>query len=85
MEGPSSIAATITPYGKGQIAALYMNIGNAYLYRSTPVVRDFLDALVREMQPGLATEVKGSHLVDVTLNKLGNATILNLVNAAGSP
>jgi hypothetical protein len=83
MEGPSCIAATITPYGKGQIAALYMNIGNAYLYRSTPVVREFLDALVREMQPGLMTEVKGSHLVDVTLNKLRNATILNLVNAAG--
>ena len=83
MEGPSCIAASITPYGKGQIAAVYMNIGNAWLYRSTPVVREFLDALVREMQPGLMTEVKGSHLVDVTLNKLGNATIVNLVNAAG--
>jgi hypothetical protein len=83
MEGPSCIAATITPYGKGQIAALYMNIGSAYLYRSTPVVREFLDALIRELQPDLMTEVKGSHLVDVTLNKLGNATILNLVNAAG--
>jgi hypothetical protein len=83
MEGPSSIAATITPYGKGQIAAVYLNIGNAYLYRSTPVVREFLDALIQEMQPGLMTEVKGSHWVDVTLNKLGNNTILNLVNAAG--
>jgi hypothetical protein len=83
MEEPSSIAATITPYGKGQIAAMYMNIGNAYLYRSTPVVREFLNALVQEMQPVLMTDVKGSHLVDVTLNKLGNATILNLVNAAG--
>jgi hypothetical protein len=83
MEGPSSVAATITPYGKGQIAALYLNIANACLYRSTPVLREFLDALVQEMQPGLLTEVKGSHLVDVTLNKLGNAVILNLVNAAG--
>jgi hypothetical protein len=83
MEGPSSVAATITPYGEGQIAALYMNIGNGCLYRSTPVVREFLDALVREMQPGLMTEVTGSHWVDVSLNRLGNATILNMVNAAG--
>ncbi len=83
IDGPASVAASITPYGKGLIAALYMDIGNAYLYRSTPVVRDFLDALVQEMKPGLMTEVKGSHWVDVTLNKLGNSTILNLVNAAG--
>jgi len=83
MEGSSSVAATITPYGKGQIAAVYLNVGNAYLYRSTPVVREFLDALVQEMQPGLMTEVKGSHLVDVTLNKLGDAIILNLINAGG--
>jgi hypothetical protein len=83
LDGTSSVAATITPYGKGLIAAMYMNIGNAYLYRSTPTVRDFLDSLVQEIQPGLLTEVKGSHWVDVTLNKLGNSTILNLVNAAG--
>jgi hypothetical protein len=84
MEGPSTIAATITPYGKGQIAAMYLNIGNAYLNRTTPVMRDFTDALIREMQPGFITEVKGSHSVDVTLNHLKNATVLHLVNAAGS-
>jgi hypothetical protein len=42
MEGPSSVAATITPYGKGQIAAIYMNIGSGY--DPTPVIRDFVDA-----------------------------------------
>lgn len=83
MESPSRIAATITPYGKGQIAALYLNIGRAYLNRSTPVVREFVDSLIEEMKPGFMTEVTGSHLVDVTLNKLGNSLVLNLINAGG--
>jgi hypothetical protein len=83
MEEPSSIAASITPYGKGEIGAVYLNLANACLYRTTPVLRDFLDSLVREMQPALISEVKGSHLVDVTLNQLGDATILNLLNAGG--
>lgn len=83
MEGPSSIAATITPYGKGQIAALYLNIGKGYMYRYTPVFRDFIDALIREMKPELMVEVTGSHLIDVTLNRLNNALIINLVNAGG--
>ncbi len=82
-EGPSSVAATITPYGKGQIAAIYMNIGSGYLNGSTPVIRDFVDALIQELQAGLAVEVSGSHLVDVTLNKLNKALIVNLVNAGG--
>jgi hypothetical protein len=83
MEGPASVASSITPYGKGQIAAIYLDIANAFLYRSTPVVREFLNALIKEMDPGLMTEVKGSHWVDVTLNRMGDSTILNLVNSAG--
>jgi hypothetical protein len=83
MEGPSFIASTITPYGKGKIAALYLNIGNAYLNRSTTVMREYLNALVQQMLPEFTVEIKGSHLIDVTLNKLGKATIVNLVNAGG--
>jgi hypothetical protein len=83
MDGPSFIPASITPFGKGQIAAVYLNIGNGYLNRSTPVMRDFLDALIKEMKPSLMTDVSGSHLIDVTLNRLNNALIINLVNSGG--
>jgi hypothetical protein len=83
MEKPSNIAATITPYGKGIIAAIYLNIGAAYLNRTTPVVRDFVDGLMSEMNPDFVSKVEGSHLVDVTLNKLKDKTILHLVNASG--
>jgi len=83
MEGPSEIAATITPYGKGEIAATHLELGKASAIRFAPVHRDFLAALVRELFPDPMVTVTGSHAVDVTLNKKGVATIVNLVNAAG--
>jgi len=83
MEGPSEIAATITSYGKGVIAATHLELGKASAIRSAPVHRDFLAALVREIFPNPMVKVTGSHYVDVTLNTKGGATILNLVNAAG--
>jgi len=83
MEGPSEIAATITPFGKGEIAAIHLEMGKASQIRFAPVHRDFLAALVKEIFPNPMVTVKGSHYVDVTLNKKGGALILNLVNAAG--
>lgn len=82
-DGESGIAATITSYGKGQIAAMYLNIGKGYLNRTAPVMRNFVDGLIREMNPAFLVEVQGSHLIDVTLNKLDSALIVNLVNAGG--
>lgn len=83
MDGPSEIAATITPYGKGKIAATHLELGKASAMRSAPVHRNFLAALVRELFPNPMVTVTGSHSVDVTLNRKGGALILNLVNAAG--
>lgn len=83
MEGSSEIAATITPFGKGLIAATHLELGKVYTNRSAPVHRDFLAALVKELFPEPQVVVSGSHYVDVTLNKKNNLLILNLVNAAG--
>ncbi len=82
MEGPSETAATITKYGKGEIAATYLEMGKASMIRSAPVLRDFLAALVREIFKPEVT-VTGSHNVDVTLNRKQGELILNLVNASG--
>ena len=84
MEGPSEIAATITKYGKGEIAATHLEMGKASAIRSAPVMRDFLAALVREIFPLPLVTVSGSHQVDVTLNRKGESLIVNLVNVSGS-
>ncbi len=83
MDGPSEIAATITPFGEGEIAVTHLELGKAYTNRSAPVMRDFLAALVREIFPQPVVTVSGSHYVDVTLNRKKEMLIVNLVNTAG--
>lgn len=67
--GNYEIAASITQYGKGKLAATYLNLGERYFNATTSVSRDFLNALVRELFPEPIVEVQGSHYVDVTLNQ----------------
>ena len=83
METPSETAATITNYGKGKIGALYLNMGEVCLSRNVPVIRYFLNSLVRELFPDPIVEVKGSQYVDVTINKVNDQLVINLVNTAG--
>lgn len=81
--GPWEPAASIARCGKGRIAGLYISPGEGYLARRTSVVRDFLNALVRELFPKPMVEVAGSHNVDVTVNRKDGRLCVNLVNTAG--
>ncbi|MBN1996592.1 hypothetical protein JW935_03500, partial [candidate division KSB1 bacterium] len=76
-------AASIRPLGKGQIAAVYLNLGERYENASTTVSRDFLDELVQQLFPEPMVTVTGSHHVDVCVNRKGNRTAVHLVNTSG--
>ena len=67
--GASEVAASIVDYGKGQIGAVHVDLGERYLHGASFVVRDFLTALVRELMPDPMVTVTGSHYVDVTLTR----------------
>jgi hypothetical protein len=82
--GDFRTAASIRHLGKGKIAGVYFEMGNSYTKKSTTVVRDFLDGLVRELYPEPAVQVSGSHNVDVTLNRIDGKLAVNLVNTAGA-
>ena len=81
--GPYDIAASITPYGKGRIAATYLNLGERYLNAGHSVARDFLSGLARALFPGPLVEVTGSHQIDVTAMRKQGKLMINLVNTAG--
>ncbi len=81
--GPSTPAASIAKYGKGKIAAVYVNLGERYCKARTAVSRDFLNGLVRHLFPKPMVEVTGSHYVDVTANRLDDRLMINLINTAG--
>ena len=83
MTGPTQPAASITSYGKGKIAATYLNLGDRYLNARTSVARDFLNGLVRELFPDPIVTVSGSHTVDVAVNRINGKLAVNLVNTSG--
>ena len=83
VESPSEPAASITSYGKGKLAATYLNLGERYRNGGTTVSREFLQALVRELMPEPLVTVSGSHHVDVTANRKDGKLAINLVNTAG--
>ncbi len=76
-------AASITPYGKGKIAATYMNIGERYIHAATTVSREFLNGIVKELFPKPLVTVSGSHQVDVAVNRLNGKLSINLTNTSG--
>jgi hypothetical protein len=78
-----SPAATITPVGKGAIAATYFDFSRGYRADRSEKARAFLDDLVRQLFPAPLVEVKGSADVDVSVNRKGGRLLVNLVNTAG--
>ncbi len=75
--------ATIAQLGKGQIAGVYINVGEQHGKRETPTSRDLIGTLATALfQP--MVRVAGSHLVNVALNQKGGQTLVNLINMAGS-
>ena len=56
---PSGPAASIATFGKGRIAATYVNLGAPYLRARTATAQRFLSDLVREVFPRPGVEVRG--------------------------
>jgi len=81
--GESSPAASITQYGKGKIAAVYINLGERYRNSANVVSKNFLKALVRRLFPNPLVEVVGSQQVDVTAYHLDDKLMIALVNTSG--
>lgn len=83
ISGDSSPAASITRYGKGNIAAVYVNLGERYRNSASVVSKSYLKALVRRLFPNPLVEVLGSQYVDVTAYHLDNKVMIALANTSG--
>jgi hypothetical protein len=80
---PSLPAASITAYGKGEIAAVYLNLGENYVLNKSPLERDFINQLANTLFKKRMVKVEGSHLVHLAANKLKDVTIVHLINTGG--
>lgn len=80
----STPAASISAYGKGKIAAVYLNLGENYVLNKSSLERNFINQLTNTLFEKAMVKVEGSNLVHVALNKLKNATVIHLVNTGGT-
>jgi hypothetical protein len=76
-------AGSIRKLGKGEIAGVYLNLGDRYLNGKVTVARDFLHELVNTIFPDPLVSVRGSHDVDVSVNRINDKLAINLVNTVG--
>lgn len=80
-------AGSIKSLGKGQIAAIYTNIGESYWCERTTAVRDYMTAMMNKLLPDPIVKVTGSHQVDVVVNKIDidgkEHLAINLINMTG--
>ena len=79
----SQPAASITPLGKGKIAATYFSFSHGYLDQRAPQMRAFLNDLTHQLFPKPLVEVKSPASVDVSLTRLHGKLAVNLVNTSG--
>ncbi len=80
--GPAQPAASITPLGRGRMAAIYFTAGQAYAKDSSAALRTFVHALTRELFPEPLVEVAGAG-VDVTVARNHGQLLVHLVNTSG--
>ena len=77
-------AASVTPLGKGRIAATYFSFSRGYLESRSPKMRAFLNDLTRQLFPNPIVEIRGSQDVDVSVSRLQGRLAVNLVNTSGA-
>ena len=82
-DGNAGIAATVNTYGKGRIAGIYFDLGRGYLNGKTSGACDFIRQVVERVHPEMKVRVTGSRNVEVTVSRLGDKTIIGLINTAG--
>lgn len=80
---PVGVSASMARFGKGKIAGIYFDLGRSYQRFQSPVLRDFLNGIVRQLFTKPVVEVEGSKQIHVTLNDLKGKLSVNLINAGG--
>ncbi|MGB9906485.1 MAG: hypothetical protein ACPLRR_03740 [Candidatus Saccharicenans sp.] len=81
-----AVAATISSYRKGQVAAVYGPVALAFFRSHHPWLRQFIGSLTQKLFPSPAVMVEAPPTVDIALRKtVDNRLTLHLLNRTGFP
>jgi hypothetical protein len=75
-------AATLSSYGKGQIAAIYGPVGGCYKFSHAASTRQFLRRVVARIFAPVV-EVSGANAVEVVVRRKNRRLLVHLINGEG--
>ncbi|MGV8094536.1 MAG: alpha-L-fucosidase [Mangrovibacterium sp.] len=76
--------ASVTPYGKGKIAGLYMNMSASYKTTRHPVYNRVVNKVIDSLYPDATLRVTGSDKIHVVLGKKESSVMVHLINTNGA-
>jgi hypothetical protein len=80
------VAATVSAFGKGKVAAVYGPVASIYFRSHHPWLRDFIRGLTAELFPEPAVTVDGPPTLDVSLRRTRDGRLsVHLLNTADMP
>ncbi|MGN6493355.1 MAG: hypothetical protein ACTHLE_15245 [Agriterribacter sp.] len=75
--------ASIHPYGKGQFAGIYMNMGGFYNSNQNALSKELVSAVIKEMVPSFISTVEGSSNIHQVLTRKNGRMYVHLINTNG--
>lgn len=79
----AEVAATLAPYGRGQIAAVYGPVALAHFRTHHPALRAFVGAVMQRLFPEPAVQAEAPSCVDLSLRRTSQGALsLHLLNLA---
>jgi hypothetical protein len=76
--------ATVVSYGKGKIAACYMDLAGAYYTYQSKAFSKLVNKVISQILPNPIVKVIGSDYVHTTVSQKDGKVFINLINTAGS-
>ncbi len=78
-----NILASTQKVGKGNVAGIYIDMGDFYTHNQNPVSLDLLQSVIQSMVPSFISTVTGSGKIHQVISKKNGKTYIHLINAAG--
>lgn len=81
---PMGNAVTVSNFGKGKIAGIFIDLGAFYRIGSSPVFIELLDEIMDELFQNPLVSIESDVPVNITLMQKNGKAYINLINAGGN-
>lgn len=75
--------ASVSPYGKGLMAGIYLNMADFYNKNQNPLSLELVQTVVKMLVPDFICEISGYHKIHQAVTQKNGKTYIHLINTDG--